>query len=87
MLLQMGVLENSITRFFSSISMEIYLSHMDIFRVVDKLGLIQIIGNGLHQYIVTVIIVLGGIILFVIVIQKIITAVSGKINILRIKNN
>ena len=40
------ILENKITNFISGISMEIYLSHMVIFRVVEKLGLNRIIGNG-----------------------------------------
>lgn len=39
-------LENRVTKFISSISMEIYLSHMVIFRLVEKLGMNRIIGNG-----------------------------------------
>ena len=52
--------------------MEIYLSHMVIFRVVEKLGLNQIIGNGWIQYIITVVIVLFGTILFSVVVKKLI---------------
>lgn len=52
--------------------MEIYLSHMVIFRVVEKLGLNQIIGNGWIQYIITVAIVLFGTILFSVVVKKLI---------------
>lgn len=36
-----GVLDNNITRFFSRISMEIYLSHMMVFRFLEKLKLNQ----------------------------------------------
>lgn len=52
--------------------MEIYLSHMVIFRVVEKLNLNVIIGNSWIQYIVTAAIVLCGTILFAAVMQKLI---------------
>ena len=58
--------------------MEIYLSHMVIFRVVEKTGLNQTIGNGWMQYIITVLIVLLGVILFSAVMQKIIGLVEKK---------
>lgn len=64
------ILENKITNFISGISMEIYLSHMVIFRVVEKLGLNRIIGNGWMQYIITVLIVFLGVVLFSAVMQK-----------------
>ena len=47
------LLENRITRFFSTISMEIYLSHMVIFRIVEKTGLNYLGGNGWPQYLFT----------------------------------
>lgn len=72
------ILENKITNFISSISMEIYLSYMVIFRVVEKTGLNQTIGNGWMQYIITVLIVLSGVILFSAVMQKIIGLVEKK---------
>lgn len=45
-IIKRGGLENRVTKFFSGISMEIYLSHMVIFRVVEKLKLNLILGNG-----------------------------------------
>ena len=45
-----GLLENRVTKFFSGISMEIHLSHMVIFRVVEKLKLNRILGNGWLQH-------------------------------------
>ena len=48
-----GVLQNKFTAFISTISMEMYLSHMVIFRIVEKLGLHQVIGNGWLQYFLT----------------------------------
>lgn len=38
-IIKRGGLANIVTRFFSGISMEIYLSHMVIFRAVEKLGI------------------------------------------------
>lgn len=66
-----GVLQNKFTAFISTISMEMYLSHMVIFRIVEKLGLHQVIGNGWLQYFLTLIIVLFGTVIFSIVAQKI----------------
>ncbi|MBM6677770.1 acyltransferase family protein [Faecalicoccus pleomorphus] len=66
-----GVLQNKFTAFISTISMEMYLSHMVIFRIVEKLGLHQVIGNDWLQYCLTLIIVLFGTVIFSIVAQKI----------------
>lgn len=74
-----GVLENRVTKFFSGISMEIYLSHMVIFRVVEKLKLNRILGNGWLQYIFTVIIVISGTTTFAVAMQKIIGLVEKKL--------
>ena len=67
-----GVLENRVTKFFSGISMEIYLSHMVILRVVEKLKLNRILGNGWLQYVVTSVLVIAGATVFAVVMQKII---------------
>lgn len=66
-------------RFFSGISMEIYLSHMVIFRVGEKLHLNSIMGNGWLQYIFTVLWVLAGAALFAVVMQKIFNIIENKI--------
>lgn len=67
-----GLLENRITKFFSSISMEIYLSHMVVFRVIEKVGANRWFGDGWLQYIVTVVAVIGGATVLAVVMQKII---------------
>lgn len=74
-----GVLENRVTKFFSGISMEIYLSHMVIFRVVEKIKINRILGNGWLQYIFTVIIVISGTTTFAVAMQKIIGLVEKKL--------
>ena len=72
------LLENKITNFISGISMEIYLSHMVIFRVVEKLGLNRSIGNGWTQYMFTALAVLCGTIVFAAVMQKLIGLAERK---------
>lgn len=60
---------------------------MVIFRVVEKLGLNQIIGNGWIQYIVTVVIVLLGAILFSVVVKRLIRLAEKKFDEMRVKKN
>ncbi len=67
-----GVLENGVTQFFSGISMEIYLSHMVIFRVLEKLHLNTALGDGWMQYVFTVVIVVAGASVFAVVMQRVI---------------
>ena len=65
-----GVLENRITRFFSNISMEIYLSHMVLFRVIERLGLNTRFGNGWLQYLITVVLLLVATVAFSVLMKK-----------------
>ena len=60
---------------------------MVIFRVVEKSGLNQIIGNGWIQYFVTVVIVLFGTILFSIIVKKLIGLAEKKFAEMRIRKS
>jgi len=71
-----------LTKFISGISMEIYLSHMVMFRVVEKTGLNQMFGNGVLQYIVTVMLVLAATIVFSVVMKKVINISESKFSML-----
>lgn len=75
-----GGLENRVTKFFSGVSMEIYLSHMVIFRIVEKLKFNRILGNGWLQYIVTSVLVIAGATVFAVVMQKIIRKANEIMN-------
>ena len=70
------VLDNKVFKFIASISMELYLSHMVIFRLVEKAGLTHKFGNGAKQYAITTIVVLAGSIVFAFVIKKAIEIVG-----------
>lgn len=63
-------LSNRFTKFISGISLEMYLSHMLIFRVIEKLHLNTKFGNGIFQYIVTCVLVIAADILFSYAAQK-----------------
>ena len=73
-----GLLENAVTRFFSEISMEIYLSHMLVFRVVEKLHGTNLLGNGWGSYIVTAVLVIGGTVAFSWGMKRILAVVRNK---------
>ena len=52
------ILSNPITKFLSYISFEVYLSHMFVFRVVQKLGLTKLFANPVLSYVFVATIVL-----------------------------
>lgn len=53
---------------------------MVIFRIVEKLGLHQVIGNGWLQYFLTLIIVLFGTVMFSIIAQKVLNIFITKLD-------
>ena len=59
--------------------MEIYLSHMVVFRLVEKMGLNRMFGNGWLQYFITVIMVIFGAIFFSVVVKKSIDIAEKKL--------
>lgn len=75
------ILENPVSHFLSGISMEIYLCHMVMFRIIEKLHLIHLFTSELLSYVFAVlIIILGAIclsVVFRVVMKKIVAVVSG----------
>lgn len=59
-----GVLINPGAKFLGGICFEIYLCHMVIYRVLEKLHLIHLFGNGLLAYIFTAVAVICGSVVF-----------------------
>lgn len=59
-----GGLVNSVAKFIGGISFEIYLCHMAIYRVLEKLRLVHLFGNGLLAYIFTAVAVICGSVVF-----------------------
>ena len=59
--------------------MEIYLSHMVVFRLVEKMRLNILFGNGWLQYFITVILVLVGAACFSVIVKRLIEITEKKL--------
>lgn len=55
---------NAVSRFVSSVSLEIYLSHMLVFRVIEKVGLTRIAGESVLSYVIVCILTTVGVMVF-----------------------
>ena len=62
--------DNRVMTFLSGISMEIYLSHLFIFQVVNMLGFTHLFASDTASYLVTMVFVVVGVILFATVAHK-----------------
>lgn len=71
------ILENRFTHFISGISMEIYLCHMVMFRIVEKLHLTHIFNNEVADYIVTAVITLAFAVIFSVVMKKVLATIEN----------
>ncbi len=70
------ILDNRIVRYFSSISLECYLSHMVIFRLLEKLHILYLFGDGIISYVLTLVLVIVGLIVFIEVWKRITNLLS-----------
>lgn len=61
---------NPVTRFISKISFEIYLSHMVLYRVLERLHMLNLFSNDILSYICTFVIVLAFTICFVVCVKR-----------------
>ena len=66
--------------------MEIYLSHMVLFRVIERLGLNTRFGNSWLQYLITVVLVLTATVIFSVVMKQVIYVVQQKMQTLLPEN-
>ncbi len=74
-----GILQNPITKFLSGISMEVYLSHMIIYRVIEKSSLANMINNDVISYAIVCVGTLVGTICFSVIIQRLIQYCLNKL--------
>ena len=68
---QNKILDNKITQFISGISLEIYLAHMVVFRILEKIQLTHIFTNNWASYIATSCLTLLGVTIGAIIFHKI----------------
>lgn len=59
------VLSSKIMKYLSSISLEMYLAQMVIFRILEKLHLLYILGNGWTGYILSCVVTIIGLVAFI----------------------
>lgn len=74
-----GILDNKITQFLSGISMEVYLCHMLMFRIIENINLIHAFESDLLSYIFTSTVVLIMAIVFSVVAKRILEKIEMKI--------
>lgn len=63
------ILNNKFTRFISGVSLEIYLCHMVIYRLFERLNLIYALGNSFFSYMIVSILTVIGAIVFAVIIR------------------
>ncbi len=68
----MKLLGNSVTKTLSQVSLEVYLSHMMIFRVVEKLGIADRINNRNVAYGVVLLLTIVLTIVFALIAKRVI---------------
>ena len=73
------ILDNKITHFLSGISMEVYLCHMLMFRIIEKINLTHAFGTDLLSYIFTSTVALIMAIVFSVVAKRILEKIEMKI--------
>lgn len=69
---------NPVSKFISGVSLEIYLAHMLVFRLLEKLGLTTIAGENVASYIIACVGTIGGALIFATVYQYIERIVKKK---------
>lgn len=72
------ILSNRFTKLIGGISFEIYLCHMMFYRIVEKIHLAKLFGNGMASYLFTVLLTLIGAIVFSLFFGKVITVINKK---------
>lgn len=71
------IFQNRIAKFLGSISMEIYLCHMFIFRILQKVHVDAVTKNDYIDYWIVSVLTLIGAIITAVVIKKVIALISG----------
>ena len=73
------LLNNKVTTFLGNISFEIYLCHMVIFRIIDKMNLVHIFNNNWCSYICTTTMVIIGSVILSVLFKKICMVIEKKV--------
>lgn len=74
-----GIFQNRPIRYLGSISMEVYLCHMFVFRVMEKINITHITQNQLLNYVIVSIATIAGAIVMAYILQKLIAIIQKKV--------
>ena len=73
------VFRNKVIKYFGSISMEVYLCHMFVYRMIEKLNMKSLISNQKLCYVLIAIITIIGAMILAIVLKKVVRLVEKKL--------
>lgn len=59
------IMDNKIMNYFSGVSMEMYLAHMVVFRVLEKAGILDVFGSNWSSYLIVCVAVVIGLVSFI----------------------
>lgn len=74
------LLDNRFINYLGNISMEMYLAHMLIFRIIEKTGLVYLFGNNSLSFVMVCILELILLIVFISLLKKIFSILTVKTN-------
>lgn len=72
------ILDNPVSRYLSGISLEIYLCHLPVFRVLEKLKVNTLFGGGVWSYVFTCILTILGAVCVATTYQKAVQFLTGR---------
>lgn len=73
------ILSSEVMKFLSSISLEIYLCHMIIYRILEKANLLKVSDNALISYVISCALTFAGAVVFSVAFKRIYKAVHTRI--------
>lgn len=71
------LMNNKFTNYICNLSMEMYLSHMVVFRIVEKIGITQIIENPIVRYITTYLLLVVLLVIGLTIYRKVMNKLGG----------
>lgn len=74
-----SILSSKVMKLLSSISLEIYLCHMIIYRILEKANLLKVFDNALLSYILSCTLTLIGSVIFSVAFKKIYETIHAKL--------
>ena len=65
-----ALFQNKIIKYFGSVSMEVYLCHMFVYRVIERLNLKNVLSNEILNYVLIAIVTIAGSVILAVALKK-----------------